>query len=84
MLTLWWLWRRHASRRPIFALLGFFVLAHPLSVLAPDALATLDAAMVAGLVRLLVVLTLRARARPSRVDIRERTPTIEDLPPLTP
>lgn len=84
MLTLWWLWRRHASRRPIFALLGFFVLAHPLSVLAPDALATLDAAMVAGLVLLLVVLTLRARARPSRVDVRERTPTIEDLPPLTP
>jgi hypothetical protein len=82
--TLWWLWRRHPSRRPIFGLLAFFVVAHPLSVSFADALETFDAAVVAGLVLLLVVLTLRARMRPGAEATHPRTPTLEDLPVVTP
>jgi hypothetical protein len=82
--TLWWLWRRHPSRRPIFGLLAFFVVAHPLSVTFADALETFDAAVVAGLVLLLVVLTLRARMRPAAAAESPRTPTLEDLPVVTP
>ncbi|HWB80743.1 MAG TPA: hypothetical protein VG755_37530 [Nannocystaceae bacterium] len=78
----WWLWRRHPSRTPVLALLGFFVAVHPLSALLPEQQEAFDAAVVAGLVLYLVALTLRARARArTQPSIAEpRTPTLEDLP----
>ncbi len=82
--TLWFLWRRHPSRGPILGLLMFFVLVHPLAVLVGDAIDTVDAAVVAGLVLLLVVLTLRARLRAAPAEPSPRTPTLEDLPAVTP
>ena len=83
--TTWWLWRRHPSRRTVFGLLGFFAVAHPLSVLIGDGVETFDAAVVAGLVLLLVILTLRARQRrDSRPDDEPRVPTLEDLPVVSP
>lgn len=80
MLTLWWLWRSHPSRWTVLGLCGFFAVAHPLSALAGDAIDTIDAAIVAGLVLLLVVLTLRARLGAAPPRDRARTPTLEDLP----
>lgn len=81
MLTLWWLWRRHPSHRVVLGLCGFFVVVHPLTALSGDALDTVDAAVVAGLVLLLVVLTLRARLREAPEKRHDaRTPTLEDLP----